>query len=171
MFHASCFDSKDNIDPRSLITRPVFLSFLPLPLFPPHHSLCRLPLPCSSAVSLLCLQIGRLYDRIGDFENAIRYYSMGKFVSQRCYPPSLPAYLLLPTSVSVSLLLLPHLSLSLCPCYRFCFWFCLCLYLLLLPLQHCESSYSLLHSRCAYSTSSYLVLALNISNQHICHLF
>jgi hypothetical protein len=29
-----------------------------------------------------CL-IGRLYDRLGDFDNAIRYYSMGKFVSQR----------------------------------------------------------------------------------------
>jgi hypothetical protein len=29
-----------------------------------------------------CL-IGRLYDRLGDLENAIRYYSMGKFVSQR----------------------------------------------------------------------------------------
>jgi hypothetical protein len=130
MFHDSCLDSRDNMDPRSLITRPVFLSFLPLPLFPPHlstpflsclfssphHSLCCLPLPCSSAVFLLCLQIGRLYDRIGDFENAIRYYSMGKFVSQRYHTPSLPVTATA-TSVSASVLLLP---LSPCPCYHIC---------------------------------------------------
>ena len=123
------------MDPRSLITRPVFLSFLPLPLFPPHlstrfisclfssphHSLCRLPLPCTSTVSLLCLQIGRLYDRIGDFENAIRYYSMGKFVSQRCYPPPLPVTAT--TSISVSLLLLP-LFLSPCCYYHICLYLC-----------------------------------------------
>ena len=31
---------------------------------------------------LQCL-IGRLYDRLGDYENAIKYYSMGKFVKSR----------------------------------------------------------------------------------------
>ena len=60
----------------------------------------------------------------------------------------------LPTLPPFLLLLLP---LSLSPCNRFCFCFCFCL--LLQPLQLCESSYSLLHNRCAYSTSSYLVLA------------
>ena len=46
------------------------------------HSVTSDPLRAHLIPVLQCL-IGRLYDKLGDYENAIKYYSMGKFVKSR----------------------------------------------------------------------------------------
>jgi hypothetical protein len=46
------------------------------------HSVTSDPLRAHLIPVLQCL-IGRLYDKLGDYENAIKYYSMGKFVKSK----------------------------------------------------------------------------------------